>query len=34
LAGGAIRKVMFFNFILTFVIMAMGLAVAYFILTI
>jgi signal peptidase I len=34
LAGGAIRKVMFFNFILTFVIMAMGLIAAYFILTI
>jgi len=34
LAGGAIRKVMFFNFILTFVIMAMGLTAAYFILTI
>ncbi|MBW6441843.1 ATP synthase F0 subunit C [Patescibacteria group bacterium] len=34
LAGGAIRRVMLFNFILTFLIMAMGLAVAYFILTI
>ena len=34
LAGSAIRKVMFFNFILTFVIMAMGLVSAYFILTI
>jgi hypothetical protein len=34
LAGGAIRRVMLFNFVLTFVIMAMGLGVAYFILTI
>ena len=34
LAGGAIRRVMLFNFILTFLIMAMGLGVAYFILTI
>jgi len=34
LAGTAIRKVMFFNFVLTFVIMAMGLIAAYFILTI
>lgn len=34
LAGAAIRRVMLFNFILTFVIMAMGLGVAYFILTI
>lgn len=34
LAGAAIRRVMFFNFILTFVIMAMGLVAAYFILTI
>lgn len=34
LAGSAIRRVMFFNFILTFVIMAMGLIAAYFILTI
>jgi signal peptidase I len=34
LAGAAIRRVMFFNFILTFVIMAMGLIAAYFILTI
>lgn len=34
LAGGAIRRVMIFNFILTFLIMAMGLGAAYFILTI
>lgn len=34
LAGSAIRRVMLFNFILTFVIMAMGLVAAYFILTI
>lgn len=33
LAGGAIRKVIFFNFILTFVIMGIGLAIAYLILT-
>ena len=34
LAGTSIRKVIFFNFVLTFVIMAMGLIAAYFILTI
>jgi len=34
LAGGSIRKVIIFNFILTFVIMAMGIAFAYIILTI
>lgn len=33
LAGGAIRKVIFFNFLLTFVIMGIGLAIAYLILT-
>jgi len=33
LAGGAIRKVIFFNFALTFVIMAVGLGIAYLILT-
>jgi F0F1-type ATP synthase membrane subunit c/vacuolar-type H+-ATPase subunit K len=34
LAGTSIRKVVIFNFILTFVIMVMGLVAAYFILTI
>lgn len=33
LAGGAIRKVVFFNFLLTFVIMGIGLVIAYLILT-
>lgn len=33
LAGSSIRKVMVFNFILTFFIMAVGLGIAYFILT-
>lgn len=32
LAGNAIRKVIIFNFLLTFAIMAFGLAIAYFIL--
>lgn len=32
LAGGAIKKVIAFNFAMTFVIMALGLAIAYFIL--
>jgi len=34
LASTSIRKVVFFNFILTFVIMVMGLVAAYFVLTI
>jgi hypothetical protein len=34
LAGGAIRRVIFFNFILTFLIMGIGLVIAYLILTI
>jgi hypothetical protein len=33
LAGGTIRKVIFFNFAMTFVIMAIGLGIAYLILT-
>jgi hypothetical protein len=33
LAGSAIRKVIFFNFLLTFIIMGIGLAIAYLILT-
>jgi hypothetical protein len=33
LAGGAIRRVIFFNFAMTFVIMAIGLGIAYLILT-
>lgn len=34
LAGSSIRRVIFFNFLLTFLIMAMGLVIAYLILTI
>lgn len=33
LAGGSIRKVVFFNFLLTFIVMGIGLSIAYFILT-
>lgn len=33
LAGGSIRKVIIFNFALTFIIMAMGLSIAYMVLT-
>ncbi|MFZ2664063.1 MAG: hypothetical protein WAX66_01760 [Patescibacteria group bacterium] len=33
LAGGTIRKVIFFNFAMTFIIMAIGLGIAYLILT-
>lgn len=33
LAGGAIRKVIFFNFLLTFVIMGIGIVIAYLVLT-
>lgn len=33
LAGSSIRKVIIFNFVLTFIIMAIGLGIAYFILT-
>ena len=34
LAGGAIRRVIIFNFVLTFIIMGVGIGIAYFILTI
>lgn len=34
LAGGAIRRVIIFNFALTFIIMGVGMGIAYFILTI